>query len=155
MKLSIKQLLPREVSQFKGFLAVRVMTALFLLLVIARSCIHLFAEDGGAQSIAGIDISVVGGDNIIAIFHQWGAIQLLLGALLSLLFFRYPGFTPLILLTLTMDPVLRAIAGAMLPLTTEGTPPGESLNWIAFFVLSLLFATSLVEKNPRRMNQSY
>ena len=152
MKLSIKQLLPREVSQFKGFLAVRVMTALFLLLVIARSCIHLFAEDGGAQSIAGIDISVVGGDNIIAIFHQWGAIQLLLGALLSLLFLRYPGFTPLILLTLAMDPVLRAIAGAMMPLTTEGTPPGESLNWIAFFVLSVLFVTSLVEKNPRQMN---
>jgi hypothetical protein len=146
MKLSIKQLLPREVSLFKGFPAVRVMTALFLLLVIARSCIHLFAEDGGAQSIAGIDISVVGGDNTIAIFHQWGAIQLLLGALLTLLFFRYPGFTPLILLTLAMDPVSRAIAGAMMPLTTEGTPPGESLNWIAFFVLSLLFVTSLIEK---------
>jgi hypothetical protein len=146
MKLSIKQLLPREVSLFKGFPAVRVMTALFLLLVIARSCIHLFAEDGGAQSIAGIDISVVGGDNTIAIFHQWGAIQLLLGALLTLLFFRYPGFTPLILLTLAMDPVLRAIAGSMMPLTTEGTPPGESLNWIAFFALSLLFVTSLVEK---------
>ena len=146
MKLSIKQLLPREVSRFKGFPAVRVMTALFLLLVIARSCIHLFAEDGGAQSIAGIDISVVGGDNIIAIFHQWGAIQLLLGVLLALLFFRYPGFTPLILLTLAMDPVSRAIAGAMMPLTTEGTPPGESLNWIAFFVLSLLFVTSLIEK---------
>jgi hypothetical protein len=146
MKLSIKQLLPREVSRFKGFPAVRVMTALFLLLVIARSCIHLFAEDGGAQSIAGIDISVVGGDNIIAIFHQWGAIQLLLGVLLALLFFRYPGFTPLILLTLAMDPVLRAIAGSMMPLTTEGTPPGESLNWIAFFALSLLFVTSLVEK---------
>ena len=146
MKLSIKQLLPREDSLFKGFPAVRVMTALFLLLVIARSCIHLFAEDGGAQSIAGIDISVVGGDNTIAIFHQWGAIQLLLGALLTLLFFRYPGFTPLILLTLAMDPVSRAIAGAMMPLTTEGTPPGESLNWIAFFVLSLLFVTSLIEK---------
>jgi hypothetical protein len=155
MKLNFKQILPREVSRFKGFLAVRVMTALFLLLVIVRSCIHLFAEDGGAQSIAGIDISVVGGDNIIAIFHQWGAIQLLLGALLSLLFLRYPGFTPLILLTLAMDPVLRAIAGAMLALTTEGTPPGESLNWVAFFVLSILFIASLVEKNPRRMNHSY
>jgi hypothetical protein len=155
MKLDIKLLFPREVSLFKGFLAVRVMTALFLLLVIARSCIHLFAEDGGAQSIAGIDISVVGGDNTIAIFHQWGAIQLLLGALLSLLFLRYPGFTPLILLTLATDPVLRAIAGAMLPLTTEGTPPGESLNWIAFFLLSILFITSLVEKNPKGRNQSF
>ena len=155
MRFNIKLLLPREISRFEGFLVVRVLTALFLLLGITRSCIHIFAEDGGAQSIAGIDISGVGGDNIIAIFHQWGAIQFLLGALLSLLFFRYPGFTPLILLTLASDPVLRAIAGAMMPLTTEGTPPGERLNWIAFLALSLLCVTSLVEKSPRRTNQSY
>jgi hypothetical protein len=34
------------------------------------------------------------------LFHQWGAIQLLLIALLVVLFFRYPGLTPLIVLTL-------------------------------------------------------
>ena len=150
MKLSIKQLLPREVSLFKGFLAVRVMTALFLLLVIARSCIHLFAEDGGAQSIAGIDISVVGGDNTIAIFHQWGAIQLILAVLLLVLFLCYPGFTPLILFTIALDPVMRFIAGQMMELTTTGTPPGEALNGAAFCLLSILFIASLVNKSSRQ-----
>ena len=150
MKFNLELVLPRAISRFRGFLAVRVMTALFLFVVIVRSCIHLLAEDGGANSIAGIDVSGAGGDNIIAIFHQWGAIQLLLGGLLCLLFIRYPGLTPLILLTLAMDPVLRGIAGKMMPLTSEGTPPGETLNWFAFFMLSLLFIVSLVEKDPKR-----
>jgi hypothetical protein len=150
MKFNLELVLPRVISRFRGFLAVRVMTALFLFVVIVRSCIHLLAEDGGANSIAGIDVSVAGGDNIIAIFHQWGAIQLLLAGLLCVLFIRYPGLTPLILLTLAMDPVLRGIAGKMMPLTSEGTPPGETLNWFAFFMLSLLFIASLVEKGPKR-----
>jgi hypothetical protein len=115
--------------------------------MVVRSCIHLFAADGGAQSIAGIDTSVEGGDNIIAIFHQWGAIQLILAMLLFVLFFRYPGFTPLILLTLALDPVMRFIAGQMMSVTSTGTPPGEALNGASFFLLALLFIASLIKKN--------
>jgi hypothetical protein len=149
MKIDMKKILPKDPSSFTGFTSIRILTALYLLVAVVRSCIHLFAEDGGAKSIAGVDTSVAGGENIIAIFHQWGAIQLILALLLSLLFFRYPGFTPLILITLSVDPILRWIAGRMLPLTTVGTPPGESLNWVAFFSLAVLFVLSLGEK-PRR-----
>ena len=147
MNIDFKKVLPKDPSIFDGFRTVRIVTGLFLLLGLVRSCIHLFSSDGGASSIAGVDTTVTGGDNIIAIFHQWGAIQLLLALLLSLLFLRYPGFTPLVLLTLALDPILRWIAGRMLPLTTVGTPPGESLNWVAFFLLAVLFVCSLVRKN--------
>ena len=150
MKIDIKKILPTDPSTFTGFNTIRILTALYLLVAVVRSCIHLFAEDGGAKSIAGVDTSVAGGENIIAIFHQWGAIQLILALLLSLLFFRYPGFTPLILITLAVDPILRWIAGRMLPLTTVGTPPGESLNWVAFYFISVLFIASLVEKKSRK-----
>jgi hypothetical protein len=149
MKLEMKKILPKDPSSFNGFKTIRILTALYLLVAVVRSCIHLFAEDGGAESIAGVDTSVAGGDNIIAIFHQWGAIQLILALLLSLLFFRYPGFTPLILITLAVDPILRWIAGRMLPLTTVGTPPGESLNWVAFVSLAVLFAISLISKKHK------
>ena len=147
MKFDIKELLPKNPTKFEGFRAVRIVTAIYLLVMVVRSCIHLFAADGGAQSIAGIDTSVEGGDNIIAIFHQWGAIQLILAVLLFVLFFRYPGFTPLILLTLALDPVMRFIAGQMMSLTTTGTPPGEALNAAAFYLLALLFIASLIKKN--------
>ena len=147
MKFDIKELLPKDPTKFEGFRAVRIVTAIYLLVMVVRSCIHLFAADGGAQSIAGIDTSVEGGNNIIAIFHQWGAIQLILAVLLFVLFFRYPGFTPLILLTLALDPVMRFIAGQMMSLTTTGTPPGEALNAAAFYLLALLFIASLLKKN--------
>ena len=147
MKLEIKKLLPNNPTKFEGFRAVRIVTAIYLLVMVVRSCIHLFAADGGAQSIAGIDTSVEGGNNIIAIFHQWGAIQLILAVLLFVLFFRYPGFTPLILLTLALDPVMRFIAGQMMSLTTTGTPPGEALNAASFYLLALLFIASLIKKN--------
>ena len=147
MKFDIKKLLPNNPTKFEGFRAVRIVTAIYLLVMVVRSCIHLFAADGGAQSIAGIDTSVEGGNNIIAIFHQWGAIQLILAVLLFVLFFRYPGFTPLILLTLALDPVMRFIAGQMMSVTSTGTPPGEALNAAAFYLLALLFIASLIKKN--------
>ena len=147
MKFDIKKLLPKNPPKFEGFRAVRIVTAIYLLVMVVRSCIHLFAADGGAQSIAGIDTSVEGGNNIIAIFHQWGAIQLILAVLLFVLFFRYPGLTPLILLTLALDPVLRFVAGQMMSVTATGTPPGEALNAAAFYLLALLFIASLIKKN--------
>ena len=147
MTLDITMILPKDPSSYKGHKSIRIVTAFFLLVVLVRSCIHLFASDGGANSIAGIDISVEGGENIIAIFHQWGAIQLILAVLLLLLFFRYPGFTPLIVLTLAIDPIMRAISGQIAPLTSEGTPPGEALNWPAFLLLVVLFISSLNVKN--------
>ena len=146
MKFDIKKLLPNNPTKFEGFQAVRIVTAIYLLVMVVRSCIHLFAADGGAQSIAGIDTSVEGGNNIIAIFHQWGAIQLILAVLLFVLFFRYPGFTPLILLILALDPVMRFIAGQMMSLTSTGTPPGEALNGASFCLLALLLIASLIKK---------
>ena len=150
MKLDIKKVLTKDISIFQGFRPIRLIAFLYMLVMVTRSCVHLFTADGGAQSIAGIDISVEGGDKIIAIFHQWGAIQLILAALLLLLFFRYPGLTPLILLTLAIEPVMRFIAGQMMRLTTTGTPPGKTFNAAAFTLLLILFIVSLVNKTPRQ-----
>jgi hypothetical protein len=150
MTLDITMILPKDPSSYKGHKSIRIVTAFFLLVVLVRSCIHLFASDGGANSIAGIDISVEGGENIIAIFHQWGAIQLILAALLLLLFFRYPGLTPMVVLTLAIDPIMRALAGQMMSVTSQSTPPGEALNWPAFFTLVLLFVASLNESSSTK-----
>ena len=146
MKIDLKKVFPSELSSYVGYRIVRITTALYLMVMIGRSSIHLFSSDGGANGIAGIDISVAGGDNIIAIFHQWGATQLILALFQSLLFFRYPGMTPLLLLTLAVEPVMRFIAGQMKPLITDGPPPGESFNGVAFIILIALFIASISEK---------
>ena len=143
MKLDFNAVFPKDPSIFEGSQFVRIALAVFLFVMVARSCVHLFTSDGGAHRIGGIDISVEGGRNIVALFHQWGAIQLLLAGLLVLLYFRYPGFTPLIVLTVAMDPVFRFIAGRKISVTTVGTPPGKKYNGIAFVALMLLFAASI------------
>ena len=81
---------------------------LALLAITVRSGIHLFSADGGAQSIATIDTKVAGGDNIIAVFGQWGATQLLLALLLWFLLLRYRGVLPLVILVLLIEPFFRA-----------------------------------------------
>lgn len=150
MKIDAKKILPKDPSVFIGFRSVRILLAMYMFVIVVRSCIHFFSSDGGANSIAGIDISVEGGDNIVAIFHQWGAMQLLLVLLLYVLFFRYPGLTPLIALTLVIEPIFRLISGKIMPVTTEGTPPGEALNGVSFYVLAALFIASLIEKEPNK-----
>jgi hypothetical protein len=150
MKINFKSVLPNELSSYVGYRIVRIATALYLLVMIGRSSIHLFSSDGGANGIAGIDISVAGGDNIVAIFHQWGATQLLLALFLSLLFIRYPGMTPLIVLTLAVEPIMRMIAGQMKSVTADGPPPGESLNGLSFVFLAFLFIASVLEKRTRK-----
>ena len=143
MNFDIANLLPDDVSVYSGFGFVRVLIPIILVLVVVRSCIHVFAQDGGAQRIAGVDTSVAGGDNVIAMFHQWGAVQLTLVGLLIVVFVRYPGLTPLVILTLAFDPVTRAIAARMKKLTSTKTPPGARLNWPAFVVLVVLLVFSL------------
>jgi hypothetical protein len=143
-------LLPKNPKVYAGYLVVRIIAFVFMLVVVARSAVHLFSPDGGAQSIAGIDTSVEGGNNIIALFHQWGAIQLLLVGLMLVLFFAYKGLTPLIILFLCLDAPMRALAGQMGAVESTRTPPGEALNWPVFFALLILFAVSLISKRSRK-----
>jgi len=150
MKINLKKALPTELSSYVGYRIVRIAAALYLMVMIGRSSIHLFSSDGGASGIAGIDISVAGGDNIIAIFHQWGATQLILALFLSLLFIRYPGMTQLIVLTLAVEPVMRMIAGQIKSVTTDGAPPGEILNGPSFVFLAVLFIASVLEKRTQK-----
>ncbi len=145
MNFDFSAVFPTDPSSYEGLQFVRVVAALLLFVMVVRSCIHLFASDGGAHRIAGVDTSVEGGNNIIAMFHQWGAIQLILAVLLYVLFFRYPGFTPLIVLTLAFDPVMRFVASRVSSVTSTRTPPGAKLNAPAFVVLTLLFVASLMK----------
>ena len=144
------QILPENPREYRGFGVVRLATLAFLLIVVVRSVIHLFSPDGGAESIAGIDTSVSGGNNIIALFHQWGAIQLLLVGLMLVLFFAYKGFTPLVIFFLALDAPMRALAGMMGKIESSHTPPGEALNWPAFFLLLILFVVSLLKAKSKK-----
>jgi hypothetical protein len=143
MNFDLGRIFPNDLSRFEGPQIVRIAVALVLCVAVVRSCIHLFTSDGGAQRIATIDTTVEGGNNIIAVFHQWGATQLVLAVLLAVLFFGYPGFTPVILLTMALEQVMRVVAGRIKAVTTMGTPPGAAFNTLALVIVMALFVASI------------
>jgi hypothetical protein len=65
------------------------------------------------------------------------------------LFFAYKGLTPLVIFFLALDAPMRALAGMMGKIESAHTPPGEALNWPAFFFLATLFIVSLLQKNSK------
>ena len=147
---NIAELLPKQPLYFKGPMLASISTMLYLSLITVRSLLHLLLPDGGAQSIATIDVSGANGVNIIAIFGQWGASQLLLAGLLWLLIVRYPGFLSLALLVLAIEPFARGLAGHMKPVVTVAIAPGAALNWVVAPVLLALLWLSLCPASARR-----
>lgn len=140
---SLAAMLPADAATFHGPRLAFWGALAWLIAITVRSLIHMLLPDGGARSIATIDIAVTGGPNIVALFGQWGAIQLLLAGLLWVLLLRYRGLVPLVLSVFTAEPCLRGLAGHLKPITTMATAPGVELNWVVLPPLVLLLWMSL------------
>jgi hypothetical protein len=108
-----------------------------------RSCIHLLAPDGGAGSVAGMDLNVAGASGIVFAFALWGSAQLLLAFVQLLVVVRYRALVPLMYLLLIAEILLRMLVGHMKPVSFAHTPPGAMGNWILLPVALLMLAWSL------------
>ena len=92
-----------------------------------RSLEHIFNEDGGAESIAGIPLSTYSAEaanNIVSMFAQWGFSQLVLSLFFLLVLMRMRDLIPLMLLILALENILRLVVGLYKPLVLEDAPPG-------------------------------
>ena len=107
-------------------------TVFFLLALVGsvRSCIHLLAPDGGAGSIAGIDLSVKGADGIIFAFSLWGSSQLLYALIQLVVYFRYKTIIPFMYLLIILETLLRMFVGHIKPVHFSHTPPGAYGNYV-------------------------
>ena len=110
-------------------------------ITVARSLIHMFAEDGGAQSIASIPVdtfTLEGANAVITIFALWGLSQLIIGLVYAVVLWRYQSLIPLMYLFFSFEYFMRLIAASYTPgLHTLQTAPGEVGN-VLFLPLGLL-----------------
>jgi hypothetical protein len=129
MKTLSKILFPDPVNNIiRGSKAPFYFFAAYTLVSMARSLIHLLAPDGGAGSIAGMDLSTPGADGIIFGFALWGSSQVLFALIQLLVVIRYRSLVPLMYLFLILEVLLRQLVGVMKPVTFAHTPPGAIGN---------------------------
>ena len=107
-----------------------------------RGGIHMLAPDGGAHSIAGLDVDCEGGRNLIAIFGQWGAVQVLLAVIYWAVILRHRQLVTLMLWVIALDQLLRWFEGQIKPIVVSAPPPGAWATWIMgpLSVVALLLA---------------
>jgi len=117
-------------NSFRGNRIAVIVFALITVFTLARSCIHIFAPDGGASSIAGINTSVEGGSNVISMFAFWGLAQLLMGLVYLAVFFRYKSLIPFMYMLIIIEYSGRVLIGMVKPLIVSHTPPGAIGDYI-------------------------
>jgi len=113
------------------------------LVTIARSFIHIFKEDGGAQTIATIPLDSYpsgAAGAIVTIFALWGLAQLALGLFYLVVTLRYRTLLPCMYLLVFFEYISRHIIILYHPIETIGTAPGSLINlYIAPAALVLMF----------------
>lgn len=148
--LNLRLLFPKTVTnEFKGVRLAIFVFALLTAVIIVRSCIHIFAPDGGAQSIATIPLdtySDVAAGNFISLFALWGQSQLLLGIVFLIVLVRYRSLIPLCFLLTIFEWGGRLLIGMHKPMETVETAPGAAANLPIAGMALVMLVLSLIER---------
>src|SRR5262245_1962847 len=99
---------PSTNAAYTGAMASAYFLTLFSVLTIVPGCIHTFAPDGGAGTIAGLDLSH-NGHVIIALFAWAGATQIAFGLTTLVVSLRYRSLVPLMLALAVVERTLHAL----------------------------------------------
>ena len=111
--------------------------------------IHMFAADGGAQSIASITLdqfSQGAADSIVTIFGLWGMEQLVIGFISAMMLWRYKSLIPFMALVYAIEYFGRFASHWYTPgVTTLHTPPGAVMDYILVPLALVMLVLSLRE----------
>lgn len=148
MKSTKINLLPNAVdNRFNGIKLAQYAFLMITLATIVRSLIHVFAPDGGAQSIATIPLDTYPAEaaaTVIFMFSFWGLSQLLMGMVYLGVYLKYKSLIPMMYVLLILEYVMRIVIGQMKPIVTAGTAPGSVGSWIMVPVCIVLLLLSLL-----------
>ena len=145
--------LPKEINNtYQGRKIALYLFCLFTIMTVVRSLIHVFAPDGGSQTIATIPLdsfSKEGASAVVLIFALWGLSQLIMGIFYVIVLLRYKSLIPLMYLFIFFEYVMRFILGVLKPIETTGTAPGGIINFILPPLAIILFLLSLNKSQSR------
>ena len=139
-------------NQFSGHKSALYAFYALTALTLWRSQHHLFAHDGGAQSIATIPLDTYpsnAAETVVGIFGLWGLSQLIIGLIYLLAAVRYKAMIPFLYLLFTLEYAMRLWVGANKTIETAGTAPGGMINLPFMIAGVVLFALSIWRARER------
>lgn len=145
-------------NQYKGHKIVVLLLGLYILKSFVAGFIHMFASDGGAQSIASVtlDIFTQGGSNsVITMFGLWGMEQVVIGLIVLVIVWRYKSLTSFAWSIYALEYLGRFLARFYTPgLSTDHTPPGAIIDIVLVPVAIFMFIFSIysVKKSAGQKN---
>ncbi len=149
------KILPKEINDdYRGTKIALYFFYLFTIMTVIRSLIHMFAPDGGAQSIATIPLDTFtngGSSTVILIFSLWGLSQLIMGIFYVIVSWRYKALIPLMYIFIFIEYLMRLILGILKPIVTTGTAPGGVVNYVFVPLAAILFFLSITNKRTTRI----
>jgi hypothetical protein len=142
----IQRIFPKSAdSTYSGANVAYYIFAFIAIVSFIRSLIHVFLPDGGANVIAGLDLSA-GSENIIFAFGLWGVSQVVYALIQLLVAFRYKSLIPLMYIILIIETLGRMMVGIIKPPILFHTPPGGFANWILLPLAIVMLMLSLKQK---------
>jgi len=133
---------PSTNDAYSGSMLSAYFLTLFSVLTIVPGCIHTFAPDGGAGTIAGLDLSQ-NGRVIVALFAWAGATQIAFGLATLVVSLRYRSLVPLMLGLAVGERTLHALNAWVFAGGNSGHHPPEHyavLVGLPLLVASLVFS---------------
>ena len=146
-KLMLEKILPGQVDNaFNGHRLSLVFFYFITLITICRSCVHIFAGDGGAQSIATIPLDAFtqgGAEGVIFLFAQWGIAQLMIGVMYLIVALRYRRLVPLMYIFIFFEWGSRIILAFFKSIETVSVAPAALVQPILVLVVPVMFYLSI------------
>lgn len=140
----INHIFPKSANNdYTGSKLASVIFLLIALMGAVRSCIHFLAPDGGAGSIAGINLDISGSKEVIFAFSLWGSSQLLYAFIQLVIYFRYRTLIPFMYLLMLAETLMRMYIGHIKPINFSHTPPGKILNFVMIPLALVMFYLSV------------
>ncbi len=141
------RIFPKSASnEYQGAPVAKWIFVALTVITLIRSLIHIFAPDGGAQSIATIpltDFTANGAAAVIHLFALWGLSQLLFGLFYVVVLWRYQNLIPLMYLFIAVEYTGRLLLSFAKPFETSGTAPGAIGNYVIIPLALVLFALAM------------
>lgn len=143
----INKIFPKQIdNNYTGHSLAKYVFVLITIVTLVRSCIHMFAPDGGAQSIATIPLNVFShnaAETIILIFNLWGLSQAIIGIIYVIVIWRYQKLIPLMYLLMIVEYTFRMLFMFLKPIHLTGHAPGHTGDYIMIPLAIIMLIISL------------